>query len=66
MMLKFVAGKKWLSKVEDPDAIKRLKEEETNQWLEKPLHARFLQDTEKVSTERMTIVKGGHVRKKLR
>ena len=32
---------------------KSLKEEKTIQWLQKPLHGRFLKDTEKVSTERM-------------
>ena len=31
---------------------KRLKEEKASQWMEKPLHGRFLKDTEKVSTER--------------
>ena len=37
-MLKFVAGKKGLSEVEDPDAFtKRLKEEKASQWLEKRL-----------------------------
>ena len=52
-MLKFVSGEKGLSEVEDPDAfIRHLKEEKTSQWLEKPLHGRFLKDTEKVSTER--------------
>ena len=41
-MLKFVAGKKRLSEVEDPDVFKkRLKEEKRSQWLEKPLHGRF-------------------------
>ena len=46
-MLKFVAGKR-LSEVEDTDAFKkRLKEEKRNYWLEKPLHGRFLKDTEK-------------------
>ena len=35
--LKFVAGEKGLSDVEDPDAFKkRLKEKKTSQWLEKP------------------------------
>ena len=52
-MLKFVSGEKGLSEVEDPDAfIRHLKEEKTSQWLEKPLHGRFLKDPEKVSTER--------------
>ena len=52
-MLKFVAGGKRLSEVEDTDVIKkRLKEEKRSQWLEKLLHGRFLKDTEKVSTER--------------
>ena len=51
-MLKFVAGEKRLSEVEDPDVFKKhLKEEKGSQWLEKPLHGRFLKDTEKVSTE---------------
>ena len=52
-MLKFVAGEKRLSEVEDPDVFKkRLKEEKRSQWLEKPLRGRFLKDAEKVSTER--------------
>ena len=52
-MLKSVAGEKRLSEVEDPDVFKkRLKEEKISQWLEKPLHGRFLKDTEKVSTDR--------------
>ena len=39
--------------MEDPDVFKkRLKEEKISQWLEKPLHGRFLKDTEKVSTDR--------------
>ena len=64
-MLKFVAGKKRLSEVEDPDVFKnRLKEEKRSQWLEKPLHGRFLKDTEKVSTERTwQWLKGGHLKK---
>ena len=53
-MLKFVAGEKRLSEVEDLDVFKKcLKEEKRSQWLEKLLHGRFLKDTEKVSTERM-------------
>ena len=53
-MLKFVAGKKGLSEVEDQDAFKKcLKEEKRRQRLKKPLYGRFLKDTEKVSTERM-------------
>ena len=53
-MLKFVAGEKGLSGAENLDAFKKhLKEEKTIQWLEKPLHGRFLKDTEKMSTERM-------------
>ena len=64
-MLKFVAGEKRLSEVEDPDVFKkRLKEEKRSQWLEKPLHGRFLKDTEKVSTERTwQWLKGGHLKK---
>ena len=59
-MLKFIAGEKGLSEVEDPDAFKkRLKEQKTSQWLEKPLHGRFPKDTEKVSTETVTMVEGG-------
>ena len=51
-MLKFVAREKGLSEVEDSDAFKkRLNEEAKSQWLEKPLHGRFLKDTEKISTE---------------
>ena len=39
--------------MEDPDVFKKgLKEEKRSQWLEKPLHGRFLKDTEKVSTEK--------------
>ena len=64
-MLKFVAGKKRLPEKEDPDlSKKRLKEEKKIQWLEKPLHGRFLKDTEKVSTERTwQWLKGGHLKK---
>ena len=52
-MLKFVAGEKRLSEVEDQDVFKKcLKEEKKSERLEKPLHCRFLKDTEKVSTER--------------
>ena len=61
-MLKFVAGENGLSEVEDPDAFKkRLKKEKTSQWLEKPLHSRFLKDTEKVNTEKT--LKGVHLKK---
>ena len=53
-LLKFVAGEKWLSGVEDSDAFKKcLKEEKRSQWVEKPLHGRFLNDTEKVIRKRM-------------
>ena len=38
--------------VEDPDAFKKRLKEKASQWLEKPLHGRFLTDREKVSTER--------------
>ena len=64
-MLKFVAGEKSLSEVVDSDVFKkRLKEEKRSQWLEKPLHGRFLKDTEKVSTERTwQWLKGGHLKK---
>ena len=64
-MLKFVAGEKRLSEVEDLDVFKKcLKEEKRSQWLEKPLHGRFLKDTEKVSTERTwQWLKGGHLKK---
>ena len=42
-MLKFVAGEKGFSVLEDADAFKkRLKEEKRSHWLEKPLHGRFL------------------------
>ena len=52
-MLKFLAGGKGLSEVGDPDAFKKcLKEEKRSQWLENPIHGRFLKDTEKMSTER--------------
>ena len=64
-MLKFIAGEKGLSEVEDPDAFKkRLKEQKTSQWLEKPLHGRFPKDTEKVSTETVTMVEGGTSQKR--
>ena len=65
-MLKFVAGEKRLSEVEDPDVFKRLlKEEKKSQWLEKPLHGRFLKDKEKVSTERTwQWLKGVDIKKK--
>ena len=64
-MLKFVAGEKGLSEMEDADAFKkRLKEEKRSQWLEKPLHGRFLKDTGKVSTERTwQWLKRGHLKK---
>ena len=65
MGVEIVAGEKWLSEVEDPDAFKKqLKEEKRSQWLEKPLHGRFLKDTEKVSTERTwQWLNGGHFKK---
>ena len=65
-MLKFVAGEKGLSEVEDLDVFKKyLKEEKRSQWLEELLHGRFLKDTEKVSTERMwQWLKGRHLKKK--
>ena len=64
-ILKFVGGEKRLSEVKDPDVFKKcLKEEKRSQWLEKPLHGRFLKDTEKVSTERTwQWLKGGHLKK---
>ena len=64
-MSKFAAGEKRLSEVEVPDVFKkRLKEEKRSQWLEKPLHGRFVKDTEKVSTERTwQWLKGGHLKK---
>ena len=64
-MLKFVVGEKGFSEVEDPDAFKKhLKEEKTIQWLEKPLHGRFLKDGQKVSIERMwQWLKEGHLKK---
>ena len=64
-MLKFVAGEKGLSEVEDLDVFKkRLKEEKRSQWLGKPLHGRSLKDAEKVSTERMwQWLKGEHLKK---
>ena len=52
-MLKFIAGEKCLSEVEDPDAFKKwLKEEKRSQWLEKPLQGKFLKDIVKVGIER--------------
>ena len=52
-MLKFVAREKQLSQVKYRDGFKKqLKEEKKSQWLEKPLHGRFLKDKEKVITER--------------
>ena len=63
-MLKFVAGEKRLSEVEDLDAFKVFKRRKTSQWLEKTLHGRFLKDTEKVSTEKAwQWLKGGHLKK---
>ena len=64
-VLKFVTGEKGLSEVEDLGALKkRLKEEKTNQQLKKPLHGRFLKETEKVSTERTwQWLKGRHIKK---
>ena len=47
-MLKFLAGEKAFSELEDPDEFKKcLKEEKRSQCLEKPLHGRFLKDTGK-------------------
>ena len=46
-MLRFVAGEKEFSEVEDSDALRKCLKEKTSQWLEKPLHFRFLEDTEK-------------------
>ena len=52
-VLKFVAREKGSSEVEDPNAFKkRLKQQKTSQWLEKPFYGRFLRDTEKLSTEK--------------
>ena len=67
-VLKFVAGEKGLSEVQDLDTLKKhLTEEKTSQWLEKPLCGRFLKDTEKVSTERTwQWLKGDILRKRLR
>ena len=64
-MLKFVAGEKWLSGAEDSDAFKKcLKEEKRSQWVEKPLHGRFLKDTEKVIRKRMCQwIKGGRLKR---
>ena len=51
-LLKFAAGEKALSEVEDPNEFeKRLKKEKRRQWLEKPLRCRFLKETENVSIE---------------
>ena len=63
--LKFVAGEKELSEVEDPDAFKKcLKEEKRSQWVKKPLHGRFLRDTERVSRKRMCqLLKGGRLKR---
>ena len=65
LMLKFVAGEKGLSEVEDADAFKKhLKEEKRSQWLEKKFHGRLLKVTEKVSTERTwQWLKRGHIKK---
>ena len=64
-MLKFVAGKKGLSEVENPDAFKNhLKEEKRSQWLEKLLHGISLKNTENMSTERTgQWLKRGHLNK---
>ena len=51
-LLKFEAGEKALSEVEDPNEFeKRLTEEKRRQWLEKPLRCRFLKETGKLSIE---------------
>ena len=67
-MLKFVAGEKRLSEVENPGTFKKhLKEEKRSQWLEKPLHGIFIKDTKKVSRERIwQWLKEGHLKKRLR
>ena len=64
-MLKYVSGEKGLSEAEHLDAFKkRLKEEKRSQWPEKPLHGRFVKDSEKVSTERTwKWLKGRHLKK---
>ena len=66
-MLKFVAREKQLSQVKYRDEFKKqLKEEKKSQWLEKPLHGRFLKDIEKVSTERTwQWLKGRHLKKEI-
>ena len=54
MVVEICSWGKWLSGVEDSDAFKKcLKEEKRSQWVEKPLHGRFLNDTEKVIRKRM-------------
>ena len=66
-MLKFVAREKGLPEVEDRDAFKNRLKEKANQWLEKPLHGRFLKDIEKMSTERTwQWLKGDILRKRLK
>ena len=62
-MLKFVAGEKRLSEVENPDTFKKHLKEKRSQWLEKPLHGISLKDKEKVTTERMwQWLKGRHLK----
>ena len=45
---------------EDPDAFKkRLEKKKTSQWVEKPLHGRFLRYRETEHRENVAMVEGG-------
>ena len=46
-LLRFVAREKEFSEEKDSDAFRKCLKEKTSQWLEKTLHVRFLEDTEK-------------------
>ena len=46
-MLRFVAREKEFSEEKDSDAFRKCLKEKTSQRLEKTLHVRFLEDTEK-------------------
>ena len=59
MDVELVAGEKRLSEVKDPDVFKkRLKEKKRRQWLEKPLHRRFLRYRKSEHRKNMEMVEG--------
>ena len=64
-MLKFVAAERGLTDVEETETFKKqLKDEKKSQWLEKPLHGKFVRDTEGVGTKRnWQWLNGGHLKK---